>query len=229
MNNTLTHHGIKGQKWGIRRFQKKDGSLTPAGKKRYASELDDKKKAYDTAKSTRTTALSNKILARGHYDDAFNRAQKYTKSHQISRHVVKGQKRTNDLLWKDAKDKLTEYQNAKLDSKKANKDLKIAKRDYKNAKTNAKYEKYDLDPTNSAHIIDVYAHGYRGAQRIRNRMKNKNMSYFKSSMIETGRQVATSALLTIGTISAMGLAAKYSNPTSQVLDSTGKVLKSFYD
>lgn len=29
----LTHHGIKGQKWGIRRFQNKDGSLTAAGKK----------------------------------------------------------------------------------------------------------------------------------------------------------------------------------------------------
>ena len=32
----LIHHGIKGQKWGIRRFQNKDGSLTPAGKKRVA-------------------------------------------------------------------------------------------------------------------------------------------------------------------------------------------------
>ena len=31
----LYHHGIKGQKWGIRRYQKEDGSLTPAGKKRY--------------------------------------------------------------------------------------------------------------------------------------------------------------------------------------------------
>lgn len=30
----LFHHGIKGQKWGVRRFQRKDGSLTPAGKKR---------------------------------------------------------------------------------------------------------------------------------------------------------------------------------------------------
>lgn len=33
--NELTHHGIKGQKWGVRRYQNSDGSLTPAGKKRY--------------------------------------------------------------------------------------------------------------------------------------------------------------------------------------------------
>jgi len=30
----LYHHGIKGQKWGIRRYQNEDGSLTPEGKKR---------------------------------------------------------------------------------------------------------------------------------------------------------------------------------------------------
>ena len=40
MDNTfLSHHGIKGQKWGIRRFQDSDGSLTPAGKKRYEKQI----------------------------------------------------------------------------------------------------------------------------------------------------------------------------------------------
>lgn len=34
----LYHHGIKGQRWGIRRYQNRDGSLTPAGKKRYSPE-----------------------------------------------------------------------------------------------------------------------------------------------------------------------------------------------
>ena len=34
----LYHWGTKGMKWGIRRYQNKDGSLTPAGRKRYAAE-----------------------------------------------------------------------------------------------------------------------------------------------------------------------------------------------
>lgn len=34
----LYHWGIKGMKWGVRRFQNPDGSLTPAGKKRYGAE-----------------------------------------------------------------------------------------------------------------------------------------------------------------------------------------------
>ncbi len=34
-DNYLSHHGIIGQKWGVRRFQNEDGTLTEAGKDRY--------------------------------------------------------------------------------------------------------------------------------------------------------------------------------------------------
>lgn len=35
MEYELYHHGIRGMKWGKRRYQNKDGSLTPEGLKRY--------------------------------------------------------------------------------------------------------------------------------------------------------------------------------------------------
>lgn len=43
----LQHHGIKGQKWGVRRFQNEDGSLTAAGKKRYADNYSEQQRTRD--------------------------------------------------------------------------------------------------------------------------------------------------------------------------------------
>lgn len=40
MDNQLQHWGIKGMKWGKRRYQNEDGTLTEAGKKRYYREAD---------------------------------------------------------------------------------------------------------------------------------------------------------------------------------------------
>ena len=46
MSNELQHWGIKGMKWGVRRYQNADGSLTAAGRKRYSD--------YDGGKDSAT-------------------------------------------------------------------------------------------------------------------------------------------------------------------------------
>ena len=62
MENELMHWGIKGMKWGVRRYQNKDGSLTPAGKKRYDKEMAKLKEEEKIAKNKlRTQAKLNKL------------------------------------------------------------------------------------------------------------------------------------------------------------------------
>lgn len=59
LNGELYHHGIKGQKWGQRRFQDESGKLTPAGRERYRSYKSDYKTAV---KLNRRVAASQKHL-----------------------------------------------------------------------------------------------------------------------------------------------------------------------
>lgn len=52
MEEELKHYGIKGMKWGVRRFQNSDGSLTSEGRKRYSgNDLKEAQKKVDKGKA----------------------------------------------------------------------------------------------------------------------------------------------------------------------------------
>lgn len=71
---TLEHWGIKGMKWGIRRFQNKDGSLTAAGRKRYS----------DSAEGGKSTSASNKSKSKSSSGKSSGKTSSSSKSSNSS-------------------------------------------------------------------------------------------------------------------------------------------------
>ena len=69
----LRHHGIKGQKWGVRRFQNSDGSLTAAGRKRYG----DGESSYDYGKDSggRKVVRVSKESSTDNYENAIKKTK----------------------------------------------------------------------------------------------------------------------------------------------------------
>jgi hypothetical protein len=63
--NELKHYGVKGQRWGVRRYQKKDGSLTPLGKKRISKEYEKESKKLMSDFAARRESM---------YVNAYNKA-----------------------------------------------------------------------------------------------------------------------------------------------------------
>ena len=81
MENELTHWGTKGMRWGIRRYQNKDGTLTPAGRKRYAKEMEKLKAEEKILKNRqRTQGQLDKLEAKRKEIEALKSGKSSSKS-----------------------------------------------------------------------------------------------------------------------------------------------------
>lgn len=116
MNNSyLCHHGVTGQKWGVRRYQNKDGSLTPEGRKRlfgaghrHRKSFSKKYEAFKNAQAEykKSGKLSDKLKAEMYQDQAERwlysvwQAMKLQSALRFDGESLKALNRGND--WTDA-------------------------------------------------------------------------------------------------------------------------------
>lgn len=100
-NKELTHWGIKGMKWGQRRYQNQDGSLTPAGKKRYGDDDDESEKDIDDLTDSELKSKITRLELEKRYKDLTKSEQQVKRS--------RGKEFVVDVLEKSGKNIATQF------------------------------------------------------------------------------------------------------------------------
>ena len=113
------HHGVLGQKWGVRRFQNKDGSLTAQGKAKYRPD----RVAGNIGRAITNTTFGQRIYGVG-----------MNKGYRQDRAEIKG-------LYKSKKQELKDNQSLSKEERKGQ--LKSLKEDYKKTKGEARIDAAD--------------------------------------------------------------------------------------
>lgn len=180
-SDELYHHGIKGQKWGVRRYQNPDGSLTDAGIKRYGEHGSD----YLNAKRAYKTASRRAGRARRLYKFA-NIATKGTPLLNMA--VTTGGSMARGSYERKEKEAKDNYTRAKYT------------RDYETGKRKALAGRYQPN------VEDEIKYGRRESVRIAKR-RNKGMTKEKAYRITHAKNAAkVIGKVSIGLLSAYDLA-----------------------
>lgn len=124
-NNTLRHHGIRGQRWGVRRFQNQDGSLTDSGRRRLGQISDNSRKVSFDENSGRINGESGN-LRRARSGIHQTVANDYNNASSIARSAGNISKNASNIAKQSASNK-RQKEMQKIDvSKMSNKELQEA-------------------------------------------------------------------------------------------------------
>ena len=143
----LAHHGVKGQRWGVRRFQNPDGSLTEKGKRRMetlqgkSDKLDAKKAKLNSPKNMVKLSQYKSLSADRHAaanrhkadEDFYRNKASYALNNHGAKVATKNADKAHTKYVQEAKkaaeydDYITKHQNkeAKIDRKKIKVDSKL--------------------------------------------------------------------------------------------------------
>lgn len=148
-NEVLFHHGIKGQKWGIRRFQNEDGTRTAAGKKH--------EKTLDSYDSNKSDARLNYKQAKKDYNKAQLKAAIRTGVYQ---NITANQREKTKAAYKEMKET-----GQKLDAAK-----KQYKEEKKNtlADSNAKAKEIRKNMSSGEKVASFIVGGPMGSRSVAN-------------------------------------------------------------
>ena len=207
MNDYIAHHGVKGQKWGVRRYQNSDGSYTNAGKLRY-----------------RSTSIGSALARRSNekVDKSFKKWQKGAENRDSA--IDYGLKRNQALIsYKTGSGGRKEYKAANKEYKKAlRKNTTYRKGSVKQDVGRDLSRKYlseakkierelRKDPNNRqlkrAYTKMMNGHDLERARARRAQQKYANRSYKKASI----KRAITLSIKAAATSALIGVGVKYAN------------------
>jgi len=129
----LAHHGIKGMKWGVRRYENYDGTLTSAGKKRYHGPFAKFRERRAIKKAERKQKKADKFEVRTHMNTAREKRNWKLNSDEMQSLMDSYENDMNSekmrLLRAEAKLKTREYNDAIERYNQAEQDVEDAKKD----------------------------------------------------------------------------------------------------